>query len=107
MTDVGVDRGTAVMRELGAQTVQDLTLYSTDDLRYLYRQIENDSDDIRVRLLRGDQVVDEVFSYAGMRSIKARGGAFLLNGEKIYLKMVLDQGYWPDSGITACSACGM
>src|SRR5207302_1129888 len=27
----------------------------------------------------------------------------LLNGEPTYLKMVLDQGYWPDGGMTAPS----
>src|SRR5947207_5530714 len=30
-----------------------------------------------------------------------RAGKILLNGQPTYLKMVLDQGYWPESGMTA------
>lgn len=40
-------------------------------------------------------VVDEVHSYAGLRSFEAREGEVLLNGEPIYLRGVLDQGYFP------------
>jgi beta-galactosidase/beta-glucuronidase len=57
--------------------------------------------DIRVRLRRNGEVIDEVASYAGMRSVEVRQGRFLLNGEPRYLRLVLDQGYWPDGGLTA------
>lgn len=57
--------------------------------------------DIRVRLRRNGEVIDEVASYAGMRSVEVRNGRFLLNGEPRYLRLVLDQGYWPDGGLTA------
>jgi beta-galactosidase/beta-glucuronidase len=56
--------------------------------------------DIRVKLYDGDKLLDEVASYAGLRSIEVRQGRVLLNGEPVYLKMVLDQGYWP-SGLLA------
>jgi beta-galactosidase/beta-glucuronidase len=56
--------------------------------------------DIRVRLLRDGRVLDEIESYAGMRSIQLRDRQFLLNGTSTYLAMVLDQGYWPDGGMT-------
>ncbi len=46
---------------------------------------------------------DEVKTYAGMRSVELKNGQFLLNGEPTYLKMVLDQGYWPAGGLTAPS----
>jgi beta-galactosidase/beta-glucuronidase len=58
---------------------------------------------LRVRLFDGEQLLDEVESYAGMRNVKLRNGRALLNGEPIYLAMVLDQGYWPESYLAAPS----
>jgi beta-galactosidase/beta-glucuronidase len=57
--------------------------------------------DLRVRLIQDDKTFDEVESYFGLREIELREGKMWLNGEPIYLKMVLDQGYWPESGMTA------
>jgi beta-galactosidase/beta-glucuronidase len=57
--------------------------------------------DLRVRLKKNGQVLDEVESYFGLREVQLRDGQLLLNGEPTYLKMVLDQGYWPESGMTA------
>jgi hypothetical protein len=59
--------------------------------------------DLTVRLFDGDQLLDEVRSYFGLRGIELRDGQILLNGSSIYLKMVLDQGYWPDGYLTAPS----
>jgi Glycosyl hydrolases family 2, TIM barrel domain/Glycosyl hydrolases family 2, sugar binding domain len=47
------------------------------------------------------QVLDVVSSYTALRSVATDGQRFLLNGHPYYLKMVLDQGYWPDSLMTA------
>lgn len=44
---------------------------------------------------------DTVGSFAGLRSIERDGERLLLNGEPLYLRGVLDQGYWPGSGLTA------
>lgn len=44
---------------------------------------------------------DLVMVTAGLRSIERRGEELWLNGERLYLRGVLDQGYWQDSGITA------
>jgi hypothetical protein len=49
---------------------------------------------------RGD-LVDSVRSYAAIRSIATQGDRILLNGRPYYLRMILDQGYWPESGLTA------
>jgi len=59
--------------------------------------------DLQIRLYDGDKLLDEVGSYVGMRSIELRDGKFLLNGQPTYLKMVLDQGYWPEGYLTAPS----
>jgi hypothetical protein len=44
---------------------------------------------------------DLVMSYTGVRRIEVDGGQILLNGQRLYLRGVLDQGYWPDAGLTA------
>lgn len=59
--------------------------------------------DLQVRLYDGTKLLDEIGSYVGMRGIELREGKFLLNGKPTYLKMVLDQGYWPDGNLTAPS----
>lgn len=56
--------------------------------------------DLQIRLLRDGELFDEVSSYAGMRSIEIRDGWLLLNGQRTYLSMILDQGYWPESYLT-------
>ena len=37
----------------------------------------------------------------GIRSVAVERGRIWLNGELLTLRMALDQGYWPDSGLTA------
>ena len=59
--------------------------------------------DLQVRLYDGNNLLDEVGSYVGLRSIELRDGKFLLNGKPTYLRMVLDQGYWPEGYLTAPS----
>src|ERR1051325_939365 len=61
--------------------------------------------DLQVQLYDGDELLDEVKSYAGLRSIEMREGRVHLNGEPVYLKMVLDQGYWP-AGLLAAPSDG-
>lgn len=56
--------------------------------------------EIRYELKKNGQTVDTVMSYFGLRTFETRGDRILLNGEDIFLRMVLDQGYWKDSGLT-------
>jgi len=44
---------------------------------------------------------DNVKSYAGMRKFHIEGNRFFLNNKPIFLRMVLDQGYYPDGQWTA------
>jgi beta-galactosidase/beta-glucuronidase len=46
-------------------------------------------------------IVDRVSSYTALRSTAVDGNRFILNGRPFPLRLVLDQGYWPDSGLTA------
>jgi len=59
--------------------------------------------DLTFELLEGDRVVDAVQSYAGLREIRIDGHRILLNGEPIFLRFVLDQGFYPDGVWTAPS----
>jgi beta-galactosidase/beta-glucuronidase len=59
--------------------------------------------DLQVRLYDGEKLLDEVASYVGLRGIEQREGKILINGKPTYLKMVLDQGFWPDGLLTAPS----
>jgi len=54
-------------------------------------------------LRRGDEVVDVVTSYTALRSVAITRDRFMLNGRPYPLRLVLDQGYWPESLMTAPS----
>jgi beta-galactosidase/beta-glucuronidase len=56
--------------------------------------------DAVITLMDGDQVVDQVYSYAGLRTVGINNGFFLLNGSPLYLRLVLGQGYWEDTNLT-------
>ena len=57
--------------------------------------------EITFTLLDGEGAAcDRVESYFGLRKIAAEGGRLLLNNRPYYLKLVLDQGYWPESLLT-------
>ena len=56
--------------------------------------------DVRIRILSGGEALDEVLSYFGMREVRIENTHVLLNGEPIYQRLILDQGYWKDSHLT-------
>src|SRR3954447_7536454 len=45
-------------------------------------------------------VLDEAESYTALRSVTVEDGRFLVNRRPVPLRLVLDQGYWPDTGAT-------
>ncbi|HVG26239.1 MAG TPA: glycoside hydrolase family 2 TIM barrel-domain containing protein [Acidobacteriaceae bacterium] len=53
--------------------------------------------------LRGEdgRVIDAIQSYTAIRSVAVQGDRFVLNGRPLNLRLVLDQGYWPETGLTA------
>lgn len=61
--------------------------------------------DMVIRLVQNENVVDEVESYFGMRSINVETIEGVvrttLNGEPFFSLATLDQGYWPDGIYTA------
>lgn len=56
--------------------------------------------DIEFRVVKGQEVLDEVGSYFAMREIRIDGPNILLNGTPLYQRLILDQGYWKDSHLT-------
>ncbi|MDP9052405.1 MAG: glycoside hydrolase family 2 [Acidobacteriota bacterium] len=59
--------------------------------------------DAEVKLFSGGVVIDEVISYTALRSIGVQREKILLNGRPYNMRLVLDQGYWPDTLMTAPS----
>jgi beta-galactosidase/beta-glucuronidase len=56
--------------------------------------------DANIRILDGADELDRVSTYFGMRKIAVKDGRVLLNNQPLYQRLVLDQGYWPDSHLT-------
>ncbi len=75
-------------------TLEDPQAWSPDN-PYLY--------DIDFELLENGQAVDQVDSYAGLRKFHIEGNEFYLNNEPIFLRLVLDQGFYPEGIWTAPS----
>jgi hypothetical protein len=53
------------------------------------------------------RVADRVASYAALRSAGSERGRFVLNGKPYFLRLALDQGYWPESGLTPPDAAAL
>ncbi|AXC11230.1 Beta-galactosidase [Acidisarcina polymorpha] len=49
------------------------------------------------------KVIDSLRSYTAIRTVTTQRDRFVLNGRPLNLRLVLDQGYWPESGATAPS----
>ena len=56
---------------------------------------------VKFYLYSNGEIEDEVESYFGFRKIEIKDKKILLNGKPIFMRMVLDQGYYPDGIYTA------
>jgi beta-galactosidase/beta-glucuronidase len=56
---------------------------------------------------RTGKVLDAVLSYTALRSVGTERDRFMLNGRPYYLRLVLDQGYWPDTLLTPPSVAAL
>ena len=59
--------------------------------------------DLNISLINQGETVDYVESYFGLREVKAQNGKIYLNGKELYQKLVLDQGYFLESHLSAPS----
>lgn len=91
--EVGMVETPVVMRNNYLSMELDEThLWSVDD-PFLY--------DLELTLMHGSEIIDQVDSYFGLRSVDIEGGAVLINGEPMFQRLVLDQGFFPDGIWTA------
>lgn len=67
---------------------------------HLWSPDEPELYDLRIRIMKGSVVVDEVLSYFGMREVRIDNGNILLNGSPLYQRLILDQGYWEETHLT-------
>lgn len=56
--------------------------------------------DVKITLLDGSKVVEEIGTYFGFRAFLANKNCLLLNNNPVYSKLVLNQGYSRDGGLT-------
>ncbi len=59
--------------------------------------------DAQIELWYEGKLIDEVKSYTAIRTVGIQRDRFMLNGRPYYLRLVLDQGYWPETLMTAPS----
>jgi beta-galactosidase/beta-glucuronidase len=59
--------------------------------------------DVTITLLVDGKPVDTLDSYFGMRKISVEAGKLMLNNRVYFMRLVLDQGYFPDGILTAPS----
>jgi beta-galactosidase/beta-glucuronidase len=59
---------------------------------------------VELKLIDGGKILDHVHSYTALRSVAMSRDRFLLNGRPYFMRLVLDQGYWPDTFMTPPSA---
>ena len=70
--------------------------------RHVWRPGNPNLYDLRFELRGpGGELVDAVESYGGLRTVSIDGQAVLINGERVFQRLVLDQGWYPDGLMTA------
>ena len=57
--------------------------------------------DVVIEIFEEEKCLDKVKTYFGMRKVHTQDEMIYLNNRPFYQKLVLDQGYWPDSLMTA------
>lgn len=95
---VTVDGSVEQEREVGAEGTVQLLL--PIDAPRLWQPADPHLYQVEVTLVSGDGV-DRVVTSTGLRRISIEADQIMLNGERLYVRGVLDQGYWPQTGITA------
>ena len=59
--------------------------------------------DLKFTLTSDGKKLDELSSYFGLRSVSIDGRAILINGKRVFQRLILDQGFYPDGIWTAPS----
>jgi beta-galactosidase/beta-glucuronidase len=59
--------------------------------------------DLKLTLNRGETNVDELSSYFALRTVSIDGRSMLINGKRVFQRLILDQGFYPEGVWTAPS----
>jgi hypothetical protein len=59
--------------------------------------------DLTYEIMEGRKVIDKVESQTGLRSVETDGRSILINGKRVFQRLILDQGFYPDGIWTAPS----
>ncbi len=68
---------------------------------YLWGPEQPNLYDLKLYIQKGNSIVDEISSYFGLRSITWDNRAIYINGKPVFMRLVLDQGFYPDGIYTA------
>lgn len=106
--DIEGDRVSTVMVSAGSRTVSGQVSLgrgpgNEDRRRLLWSPDNPNLISITVTFRATDALVDTVHSYTGLRTVECVGRRLLINGAPVFLRFVLQQGYWPQSHIAAPS----
>ena len=71
--------------------------------KHLWNAGEPNLYDLKLTLKNGEETVDAVESYFGLRTISFDGKKCLINGKPVFQRLILDQGFYPDGIFTAPS----
>lgn len=88
--------------QTGADLKPHLDLRVPDGRRRLWSPRDPHLYDVEIELFdEKNHLIDSCTSYTGLRGITIDGKAIRINGEVIFQRLVLDQGYYPDGIMTA------
>ena len=90
-------QGSDLQREITLDTASN----SMDRQELLWSPSHPNLIDATIEVWSGQVLLDRVQSYVGLRSAAVAEGRFLLNGFPYYLRLALEQGYWPQSHLAA------
>ena len=94
-----ITRSASVQRGSGTFTV-DIDWPDELDDSILWRPESPNLFDIELSVVKQGVVLDRIKSHFGMRKIYVRDGMIILNNVPYTEKLILDQGYWPESLLT-------
>lgn len=63
--------------------------------------------DVTATVAREGVAIDTVTSYTGLRTVTTEGGRVLLNNRPYFLRLVLEQAYWPESHLASPSLAAL
>lgn len=100
------DQGVVIQKQIEAES--DMIPYLALEIPDARRRLWNIEDpflyDVLIELVdESGNVEDRLQSYAGLRSVTIVGKAVKINGQSVFQRLVLDQGYYEDGLMTAPS----